>query len=110
MLKPAGDAVPSTSQQTIGMVCADTATFGGQARLSEIAEDVARIHERVQITKKGREHVVLVAAEDLGAIEATLELLSGSETQKRLQVAEAEVSAGDVLTSRRSVSSLPLGL
>jgi PHD/YefM family antitoxin component YafN of YafNO toxin-antitoxin module len=40
---------------------------------------------------------VLVAAEDLETIEATLELLSDPEAQKRLQVAEAEVSAGDVL-------------
>jgi len=68
-----------------------------KARLSEIAEEVATTHERVQITKNGREYVVLVAAEDLEAIEATLELLSDPEAQKRLQVAEAEVSDGEVL-------------
>jgi prevent-host-death family protein len=68
-----------------------------KARLSEIAEDVATTHQRVQITKNGREYVVLVAAEDLEAMEATLELLSDPEAQERLQLAEAEVSAGDVL-------------
>ena len=43
-----------------------------KARLSEIADQVASTHERVQITKNGREYVVLVAAEDLESIEATL--------------------------------------
>jgi antitoxin YefM len=68
-----------------------------KARLSEIAEEVATTHQRVQITKNGREYVVLVAAEDLESIEATLELLSDPEAQKRLEVAEVEVSAGAVL-------------
>jgi antitoxin YefM len=68
-----------------------------KARLSEIAEEVATTHQRVQITKNGREYVVLVAAEDLDAMEATLELLNEPEAQQRLQAAEAEVSAGDVL-------------
>jgi prevent-host-death family protein len=69
-----------------------------KARLSEIADEVATTHERVQITKNGREYVVLLAAEDLEAIEATLELLSDPEAQRRLQTAEAEIAAGDVLT------------
>jgi prevent-host-death family protein len=71
-----------------------------KARLSEIAEAVATTHERVRITKNGREYVVLVAAEDLEAIEATLELLADPEAQGRLQVAEAEIAAGDVLDER----------
>ena len=33
-----------------------------KARLSEIAEEVAATHERVQITKNGRDYVVLLAA------------------------------------------------
>jgi prevent-host-death family protein len=81
-----------------------------KARLSEIAEEVATTHQRVQITKNGRAYVVLVAAEDLEAIEATLELVSDPEAQKRLQVAEAEVSAGDVLDEqavRELVASRP---
>jgi antitoxin YefM len=50
-----------------------------KARLSEIADQVASTHERIQITKNGREYVVLVAAKDLESIEATLELLSDPE-------------------------------
>ncbi len=68
-----------------------------KARLSEIAEEVATTHERVRITKNGREYVVMVAAEDLEATETILELLADPDAHARLLVAEAEVAAGDVL-------------
>jgi prevent-host-death family protein len=68
-----------------------------KARLSEIAEEVAATHERVQITKNGRDYVVLLAAEDLESIEATLELLSDPEAQARLARSEDEIRQGDVL-------------
>jgi antitoxin YefM len=68
-----------------------------KARLSQIAEEVATTHERVQITKNGRDYVVLLAAEDLEAIEATLELLSDSEAQRRIERAEQDIAQGDLL-------------
>jgi prevent-host-death family protein len=68
-----------------------------KARLSEIAEVVAATHERVQITKNGRDYVVLLAAEDLESIEATLELLSDQEAQARIASAERDIERGDVL-------------
>ncbi|MGY1702179.1 type II toxin-antitoxin system Phd/YefM family antitoxin [Geodermatophilus sp. SYSU D00766] len=68
-----------------------------KARLSEIAEEVAATHERVQITKNGRAYVVLLAAEDLESIEATLELLSDPEARSRIARAEEEIERGDVL-------------
>ncbi len=68
-----------------------------KARLSEIAEEVAATHERVQITKNGRDYVVLVAAEDLESIEATLELLGDPDAQARIASAERDIERGDVL-------------
>lgn len=68
-----------------------------KARLSEIADEVGRTHERVHITKNGRDYVVLLAAEDLESIEATLELLADPEAQRRLRESERDVAAGDVL-------------
>ena len=47
-----------------------------KARLSEIADEVDRTHERVHVTRNGREHVVLLSAEDLHSLEATIELLA----------------------------------
>jgi len=68
-----------------------------KARLSEIADRVATTQERVQITKNGRDHVVLVAATDLESIEATLELLADPAAQQRIAEADRDVERGDVL-------------
>ena len=68
-----------------------------KARLSEIADEVGRTHERVHITRNGREYVVLISAEDLESIETTLELLADRGAQERVRQAEDEVARGDVL-------------
>ena len=65
-----------------------------KARLSEIAEEVDRTHERVHITRNGREYVVLVAAEDLESIEATLELLADPAAHVAIGVAADTQRAG----------------
>ena len=68
-----------------------------KARLSEIADEVGRTHERVHITRNGREYVVLLAAEDLESLEATLELLADRRAQERIAAAETDFATGDVL-------------
>ena len=65
-----------------------------KTRLSEIAEEVDRTHERVLITKNGRDYVVLMSVEDLESIEATLELLTDPAAQQRLRRAERDIAAG----------------
>ncbi|MDQ4103331.1 MAG: type II toxin-antitoxin system Phd/YefM family antitoxin [Actinomycetota bacterium] len=72
-----------------------------QARLSEIADEVGRTHERVHITRNGREYVVLLAAEDLESIEATLELLADTQVQERIRRSETDFAAGDVLDEQQ---------
>ena len=72
-----------------------------KARLSEIADEVGRTHERVHITRNGREYVVLLAAEDLESIEATLELLADTQAQERIRRSEADFARGDVLDEQR---------
>lgn len=66
-----------------------------KARLSEIADEVDRTHERVHITRNGRQYVVLMSAEDLESIEATLELLSDPEAIAEIGEADAAVAAGE---------------
>lgn len=78
-----------------------------KARPSEIADEVDRTHERVRVTRNGREYVVLVSAEDLESLEATIELLSDESARARLREAEADVAAGD-LTSANEMSELML--
>lgn len=69
-----------------------------KARLSEIADDVERTHERVRVTRNGREHVVLMSSADLESLEATIELLSDPEALARIRAAEAEIAAGDTVS------------
>jgi prevent-host-death family protein len=68
-----------------------------KAHLSEIADEVGRTHERVHITRRGREHVVLIAASDLESIEATLELLGDPAALAKVQQSQAEIENGDLL-------------
>jgi prevent-host-death family protein len=72
-----------------------------KARLSEIADEVRRTHQRVHITRNGREYVVLLAAEDLESIEATLELLADTQAQERIRRSEADFTSGDVLDEQQ---------
>ncbi|MGH3867578.1 MAG: type II toxin-antitoxin system Phd/YefM family antitoxin [Pseudonocardiaceae bacterium] len=72
-----------------------------KARLSEIADEVGRTHERVHITRNGREYVVLLAAADLESLEATLELLADTPAQERIAASEANFAAGDVLDEQQ---------
>ena len=70
-----------------------------KARLSEIADEVDRTHERVHVTRNGREYVVLVSAEDLESLEATIELLQDEDAMARVRAAEAAIAAGDITTA-----------
>ena len=70
-----------------------------KARLSEIADEVDRTHERVHVTRNGREYVVLVSAEDLHSMESTIELLSDAAAIERVRQAELDIAAGRVVTS-----------
>jgi antitoxin YefM len=70
-----------------------------KARLSEIADEVDRTHERVHVTRNGRDYVVLISAEDLESLEATIELLRDEAAMERIRGAEAAVAADDVTTA-----------
>lgn len=65
-----------------------------KARLSQIADEVHRTHERVTVTKNGRSYLVLISAEDLESVEATLELLADAEALRRVEQARQDLAAG----------------
>ena len=76
-----------------------------KARLSEVADEVDRTHDRVHITRNGREYVVLISAEDLESLEATIELLSDPAAMARIREAEAALARGES-TSAEEMASL----
>ncbi|MCX6415843.1 MAG: type II toxin-antitoxin system prevent-host-death family antitoxin [Actinobacteria bacterium] len=58
-----------------------------------------RVHERVHVTRNGREYVVLLSAEDLESLEATIELLRDNSAMVRVHEAEAAATADDLTTA-----------
>jgi len=66
-----------------------------KARLSELADDVYRTHDRVQVTRNGRDYVVIMSAEDLESLEATIELLADGPAQGRVEEALAAALRGE---------------
>lgn len=69
-----------------------------KARFSEIADEVDRTHERINVTRNGRDFVVVTSAEDLESLEATLELLSDQVALARIAEADKDIAAGNVIT------------
>jgi antitoxin YefM len=65
-----------------------------KARLSEVVEGIETEHRRVVITKHGRPSVVVLAVEDLEALEDTLEVLSDADAMADLREAAAARRAG----------------
>ena len=77
-----------------------------KARLSELVDSVDRTHERIMITKNGRETAVIVSASDYASLEATLELLLDPTAKERVRTAKAEIEAGEVVTGEDLVALL----
>lgn len=66
-------------------------------RLSELIDEVTRTHERVVITRHGHPVAVLIAPDDLAAIEETLEVMSNPDLMHQLAESRQALEAGDVL-------------
>lgn len=66
-------------------------------RLSELIDEVERTHERVEITRHGHAVAVLIAPDDLAALEETLDVLSSPETMRQLAESREAIATGDVL-------------
>jgi len=63
-------------------------------RLSEYVSDVERTHDRVTITRHGRTAAVLVSADDLAALEETIDLLTRPGAQEAVAEGLADLAAG----------------
>ena len=75
-------------------------------RFSEYIERVSQHHERVVVTKNGRETAVLMSIEDLESLEETLEILGDTEIVAQLLAASGEVDRGEVVRGADAVRQL----
>lgn len=73
-----------------------TAVPLGEARdrLSEYVSEVERTHERVTITRHGHPAAVLISADDLAAIEETLEILGTPGAAEAIREGQADADVG----------------
>lgn len=74
--------------------------------LSEIVDRVEREHDRVVITRNGREAAVLVSAADLAELEETLSVLSDPEALADIREADAAYARDDVVRGVDAVRAL----
>jgi prevent-host-death family protein len=65
-------------------------------RLSEYVTNVERTHDRVTITRHGRTAAVLVSADDLAALEETVDILATPGTAGAIAEGLADLEAGRV--------------
>lgn len=66
-----------------------------KAHLSELVRRVSSQHDRVTVTVRGRPSAVLLAMEDLEAMEETIAVLADSETLRQLAASDAELARGE---------------
>ena len=65
-------------------------------RLSEVVDQIERLHGRVVITKYGRPAAVILSIQDLESLEETLEVLRDPALVEAIRDAEAELAAGRI--------------
>lgn len=69
-----------------------------KAKFSEMVDRVERQHDRITVTRNGRPAAVLMSADDLAALEDTLELLSDPTAMAEIQQARRDVAAGNTVS------------
>jgi prevent-host-death family protein len=74
--------------------------------LSELVDRVEREHDRIVITRNGRDAAVLISPEDLQELEETLSVLSDPEALADIREADAAYQSGDVVRGVDAVRRL----
>ncbi len=92
--------VASILDLTIILVVSDVLPLAEvKAKFSEMVDRVEQQHERITVTRNGRPAAVLMSAEELEALEDTLELLSDPSAMAGIEEARLDVRAGRVVSA-----------
>ena len=74
--------------------------------LSEVVDRVEQHHERVIITRDGRDAAVVLSPDDLAQLEETLAVLADPEALADIREADAAYGRGDVVRGVDAVRDL----
>lgn len=74
--------------------------------LSELVDRVEREHERVVITRNGRDAAILISPDDLRQLEETLSVLSDADALADIREADAAYQRGEVVRGTDKVRRL----
>ena len=77
-----------------------------KSHLSELVGRVHDHHERVTVTVHGRPSAVLIAPEDLEALEETLEIMRDAATMNRLAESDAELARGEYVSAEELAEAM----
>lgn len=70
-----------------------------KAKFSEMVDRVEQQHDRITVTRNGRPAAVLISADDLAALEDTLDLLSDPVAMADIAQARRDVVAGKTFSA-----------
>ena len=68
-----------------------------RTRLSELAEQVERQHDRILVTRNGRPSFVMMSPDDLESLEETIDILGDDELMDSLRKSQLEAAEGRLL-------------
>jgi antitoxin YefM len=74
------------------------------SHLSELVGRVHDQHERVTVTVHGKPSAILIAPEDLEALEETLAIMRDAATMNRLAESDAELARGEYVSAEEHLS------
>jgi len=74
--------------------------------LSEVVDRVEGHHERVTITRNGRDAAVIISPRDLAALEETVSVLQDEQALADIREADAAYARGDVVRGIDAVRRL----
>ncbi len=77
-----------------------------KSHLSELVGRVTGQHERVTVTVYGRPSAVLLAVDDLEALEETIAVLSDADTIRQLVDSDAELARGEGETEEQLAEAM----
>jgi prevent-host-death family protein len=77
-----------------------------KSHLSELVGRVHDHHERVTVTVHGKPSAILIAPEDLEALEETLEIMRDATTMNRLAESDAELARGEYVSAEELAEAM----